>query len=435
MNGHLSFLSGPASSSSAQRRLGLAIGFVIVAVLVIYFTNRVFPCVNFAKNLWTCPQTVPVMSPIGNDFQVGLYEPAQQLRVGKSPYDVPNAYPPFVSVLALPFTLFKLHTAYLIHLFCLVAANAVSLCLATHIAVSMFANYWNRLTARMVGFALVIALAFTHFTSYPFEFSIERGNCDAYATLFGVLTLWLLVKRPTWLWLQVILTSLAFQLKLYPCILFFLIFWWHRWRAIMPIAALNAALFLCLGWAPLREYYRMVWLVGGTFPVNALYHSSGASFWITVMVPFFGFPQQLSYLATLLPIVLWCIAAVVLWRGRSKMNLALLYAVSVPVMNLVPRNSHDYKLVNLIASLAMILTDSVFTFAAQGSLWAAVNVVGLMLLAGGLSRSYMITETPWLAHKYPIVLLMQVLFLVAALAHWRALPCARVRGGPDARAR
>jgi hypothetical protein len=99
----------------------------------------------------------------------------------------------------------------------------------------------------------------------------------------------------------------------------------------------------------------------------------------------------------------------------------MLYVQSIPVMNLIPNISYDYRLIILTAPLAIVLFDSVLTFAFEGAWRAAITIVGLMLLMGGMSRSCMITTTGWLANKYPYVLLMQVLFAIAALAPrgWR----------------
>jgi uncharacterized membrane protein len=93
----------------------------------------------------------------------------------------------------------------------------------------------------------------------------------------------------------------------------------------------------------------------------------------------------------------------------------LLFALSVPVMHLVTNISYDYKLVLTVAPLAMLLYACVIRFATDGSMLAALTGCILLVLAGVISRSYIVTELPWIANKCPSVFVLQLLVLAAIL--------------------
>jgi hypothetical protein len=397
------------------RRLQLATTAIGLAVIFIFFINRVIPCINLTSHLWICPVTVPVMPPVGADFHQGFYQPAMLWRNDQSPYSMVNVYPPFVTVVGLPFTLLKPLTAYVVFALGLFLANVMGLWLAISLAISVFAGRWPRTLVQNLGQTLLVALAFLHFTSYGFEFSFERGNYDAWPGLFSLLAVWLLVHRPGWFWPQLILLSLAVHLKIYPAILFILLFWRHRWRSILPAVVVNGGLACILGWRRIPELYS--WLKVAMFGNSSTtINHSGISFWESVMVPLFDLPVAAGKLALVFPFTLWAIGVVVLWRrGPTPVNLVRLYTVSLPLMNVVPSLSFDYKLVILTAPLAIVLLDSVLKFAGDGSRRAGVTVMVLLLVAGVMSRSYLVATQYWLANKYPCIVLIQLLALLAAL--------------------
>jgi hypothetical protein len=397
------------------RRLQWAMTLVGLAVIFAFFLNRLIPCIDLTKGLWICPVTIPAMPPVGADFHQGLYQPAKLWRSDQSPYSIINVYPPFVTVVGLPFTLLKPLTAYRVFAVGLFLANLTTLWLAISLAISVFAGRWPRTVAQNLALPLLVALGFLHFTSYGFDFSLERGNYDVWPGLLSLLTVWLLIHRPSWFWPQLILLSLAVHLKIYPAILFLLIFWRHRWRSILPAMVLNGGLACILGYKVLPELY--AWLkmaiVGNS---STTINHSGISFWDSVMVPLFHVPGSAGKLALVTPFALWLIGVVVLWRrGPTPVNLLRLYVISIPLMNVLPSLSFDYKLVILTAPLAILLVDSILKFAGDGSRRAGVTVVLLLLAAGLMARSYLVDTPYWLANKYPCILLIQVLGVLAAL--------------------
>ena len=85
------------------------------------------------------------------------------------------------------------------------------------------------------------------FTSYPFLFSIERGNYDIIALLFTLVSIDLLIRTQKTLWLQVILLSIAIHLKIYPAALLILLFFKHGKKIFLPVLVVNGAFLFILG--------------------------------------------------------------------------------------------------------------------------------------------------------------------------------------------
>ncbi len=95
---------------------------------------------------------------------------------------------------------------------------------------------------------MFLVLAFLEVSSYGFLFSVERGNFDIYPHVAALLGLWLMLRKPSWMWLQVACFSVAVHLKVYPAILFVLVLWKHGWKSLLPLAAINGLLLVSLGW-------------------------------------------------------------------------------------------------------------------------------------------------------------------------------------------
>jgi hypothetical protein len=406
-----------ALPQDAQGRLRLAAHLVTFAVLVIYVFDQVWPAMDVAGGQWVFRSTIPVMRPVGADFHNGIYNPAMLLRSGESPYKLLNYYPPLVAVLGLPFTFLKPGTAYLVHAVGLAFANLATIWLSMAIAVAVFGNAspLPRRDALGLGQIMAAQLVFFAFTGYPLHFSLERGNVDIYPQLLSVAALYFLLKRPRSLWLQVVLISLAVHIKVYPAILFLLIFWRHRWKCVVPIAVVNGGLLLMLGFQRALEFLRDI-RSATVAKTSWIGNHSATSFSETVLSAS-GFPaSQATKVVLLFSLALWAIGVLVLWRRKfTPANAVLMFALSIPVMHIVPAVSHDYKIVILTAPFALVIFACIARFAADGT-WPAIAAIAVLLVAaGGLARSYADTTTPWLANKCPWILLAQMVFLAAVL--------------------
>ncbi len=117
----------------------------------------------------------------------------------------------------------------------------------------------------------------------------------------------------------------------------------------------------------------------------------------------------------LLPLIVWASTVVFCWRHKNNpANSLWIYAISVPVMNLLPSTSHDYKLVLLYAPIAIVLYLLIVHIQKTGKWIDLLLVGGLMGLAILVSTSYTLLLDLF-RNKYPFVLATQVLFLVSML--------------------
>src|SRR4030042_1952936 len=135
--------------------------------------------------------------------------------------------------------------------------NVLTLWMALKVSGEVFARAPERVDQGLV-FPLFCGLCLWLVTSYGFLFSIERGSFDIYASLAAVIGLWLTIRRPDRVWLQVLCFSIAAHLQVYPAILLVLPVWKHGWRSLLPLAVVNLVLLLCLGPTNLRHFLSSV---------------------------------------------------------------------------------------------------------------------------------------------------------------------------------
>jgi hypothetical protein len=388
---------------------------VTLLVVVIFLWNSIWPCANIETAHWDF-RAVPAMPPVGRDFREGLYRPAMLLRSGKDSFATPDWYPPFTRIFGLPFTFLEESKAYQLEFFLLLVANLAVLWVSASVARSAFDRWLHPDTSKSLALTLVAQLAFYQFTSYGFLFSVERGNTDIYALLLATVALWSLLRWRGSVWLEVLLWSMAVHIKVYPLLLFPLFFWRYRHKCILPALAINFGLLLVLGLGPLRQF----WLglsgavstgAGGAVMGTAYNHGPPSFRTYSLVSQCIWIPNAAKTL-TLIPLALWAIGAVALWRrGFSRITAVQLFVLSVPVMCLVPTTSNDYKLAILAAPVVIALYGSVARFAQQGRWRLLLVVVGLTTTLGLLSRSYYLITTRWLQNKYPFVLLLEVVVL------------------------
>jgi hypothetical protein len=396
-------------------RLKSATGLVILSIAVTYLLNAVLPMINLATDLWEYPSILPFIHPVGTDFRQGLFYPAKVLLQGKSPYvDYSQIYPPLTNVIAIPFRLFPVQTAYIIQVILLFVLNLVTIFITLSILKMLFSDFFktNPVAASLIANVTFLLMCFYAVTSYGFVFSAERGNYDIYVMFFSILGLWVLIKKPDQLWLQVLLFSIATHLKIYPAILFTLIIWKHRWKSILPILSLNLIFLFIIG--PINAIQFLKTLINYmSHPFVYIGNQSGIAFGTLLnhsLTNHFGFTLPVI-LFVVIPILIWLIGFVFLYKRQyTPIHAVLLFAISVPVMNLVPGTSYDYKLVILSAPLLIVLFILLHAYADQGKL------IDLGRLAILILTMYMLARSPafiqgLLASKYPFNLLLQLVIL------------------------
>jgi len=402
-------------SQEPSTRVGLGISIISIFILVSYFWSDLRPMINLNNELWEYPTILPLIKPVGDDFREGFFYPAKIVLQGKDPYvDYDFNYPPFAAVFSIPFRLFQVDQAYLVQVGLLFVLNAATLWLSLKLVSAVFihGDTQNRNPVKWIPYALFPLLAWMQFTSYGFYFSIERGNSDIYAQFFVVLALWFLVTKPKSPWWPVVFVSIATHLKFYPAIIFVLIFWKFGWKSLLPILVTNLALLLSLGPVRAWEFIRQIIKVMQNPFVFAGNHSA-VSFGNMVNGYLQGrigitLPVILFYL---LPVLIWAIGTVILWRRKYSLQNALLFFIlSVPLMDVIPTTSYDYKLVILIAPLAIALYFLLQDISQRGRLVELAKISGLMFLMLFINRSYTMLPV-LLKNKYPFILVMQLIFL------------------------
>ena len=299
---------------------------------------------------------LPTMTPAGNDFRVYVYRPAENIIFGKSIHEIwvntinTNAYPPLVTVIGLLFLPLGENLAYLVQIGLLIFANIVSLGIATLLMKKyiLFNLGLDDTYSTLISIFLFFSVLIFALSSYPFIFSIERGNYDIYAILFALLSLWVLLRHPNKLWLQVILLSIATHLKIYPAILFFLLFIKHGKKLILPLLATNFVLLFVIGPNNAIAFFRtLLSSAGYGNNLSWIGNHSSYSFAISLLNMWKGTAPAflvLWVIFTLIPILLWGAAVIVLIKRKYSSQVAILFfMVSVPIMDLVPTISQDYK--------------------------------------------------------------------------------------------
>ncbi len=353
-----------------RKRLVLALIIMGVGIFSILVVNNILSRINTETWLYENPKIVPSMFPIGIDFRNGLYIPAENLiksgfRSIGSDGTYPSNYPPLVDVISIPYLLFNANTAYLIHVRLLLLANVISLVLSALIAKRIIFSD-QKLEKRAVWIItlfIFIMVAFYHFSSYPFAFSMERGNVDAFAMVLSILSIWILIFQPDNIWLQVILLSIAVHYKIYPAALFIVLLYKHGKKLILPVILVNSIFLLILGPKMTLLFLQGItsgsglglgignrWTWIGNHSAYAFadsltkYHSTLSPY----LIELWGF-------FTLLPACLWIMTVLkVSEKKYSVQSAALIVMVSMPLMNLIPTVSMDYTMVILSPSALLL---------------------------------------------------------------------------------
>lgn len=407
-----------------ETRLNIALGIISVGLIVALFVNNVLPSIDTTQ--WTIipPKTIPPLNPVGNDFRTGLYRPPQALFFQGAEYTQQEdgtfltQYPPLVNLLYLPFQFLSENQAYLVQVFLLFCANLACLGMAAlwvrdfilpHAGLDKRAN-------TLLAWFLFLTGAALSFTSYPFLFTIERGNYDLMAMFFAMLAINNLLRKPNQVWVQVILLSIAAHLKIYPAALFIILLAKHGRKMILPALAVNVAFLFSLGPKNAMMFIQIILhSVSTGFPWVG--NHSGFSFGTYLSWVFQSAEDDLAFLRTLfatLPIVVWIISAFALLKQKlGESSIVLLVMASIPLMDVLPPISHDYKSVILYPALIMIsalLLVKIMQTPGFGDYIQFVLIMGLFLIIG---RSFALNaeELILINNKYIVILTFAVLML------------------------
>lgn len=416
--------------TDANYRVFVVVAMLMVGFLLVFLVNNVFS--HFEPGTWQYhdARIFPTYPPSGNDFRVGYYRPAYFLvhshftTIGETGnYD--SFYPPLVALLYVPFVLFNFTTAYAIHVVIMILANLACLWLA----VLMVKHYLLSnlgladMTVNIISICLFFLTAFYIFSSYFFLYGLERGNTDILVMFLCMLTLWILIKRPDNVWLQVIVLSIAVHLKIYPLALFPLLLFKHGKKLILPALLVNLAFLFCLGPNMALEFFKSLTSGGGGAGLGNAYSSAGnhSSYSFTVGID----TSDEKYLSGtffvmwattfLIPLLIWGITSIgIVLKKYSTSNAILFFMMTVPLMSLLPTMSIDYKLV-IYGALIVLLTGLIIKQFLRKFTWfdlvQIVFLIGVILM---LSRSpaYVDKALPFIRNKYIWVLLVEVFISV-----------------------
>jgi len=405
---------------STKQHLMTILMIIGLFTVLSYFLNNVFPLINMKTWKFDMPLPIQPRNPVGYDFRWGLYWPVERILNGQNIYfDAFSNYPPFVNIFFMPFQLINENSAYILMVFILLITNTINLYISTIIITNLLAprieisNFSLRIFFICV---FVMILSYT-LSSYPFLFSVERGNYDAIAFLFILLTTHSIIKKPEALWLHVVLLSIASHLKIYPAALFLLLFIIHGKNVIIPTLVTNLILLLSLGFNnALLFVHVMINYVKD--PLIWVGNHSGAGFaeklynYLPILQNQFG---QLKPIFTIVPILIWAASCYIIIKNLSgNFRNIYLFIVSVPLMCVVPTVSHDYKLVILSSGLLIFLGLLSYKIICSSKLWDYLQLITVLLLFFFIGRSFAYNEglLNFLSNKYPLIIIFSLIMMV-----------------------
>jgi len=406
-----------------SNRLNIGLGILICGMAVILIFNNVLPHLNTTIWSYGDRKILPTMNPVGNDFRVGLYRPPQALLKGENIYAIDGTgmtqYPPLVNFLYLPYQLLSENNAYLVHTIIQILANIICLGIATRIVKTYILPQtgFDDRTNVLIAWVLFLALIIFTFTSYPFLFSIERGNYDIIAVLFALLAVDNLLRKPDQIWVQVILLSIAVHLKIYPAALFILLIAKHGKKLILPVLAINIPFILVLGPKSAIGFFQILnhsmnggdsyWIGNHSWASFAAYLSGSNK---SIVDNF----HILLRLFRLIPIVCWVLSVYILLKQKlTQRIIAVILMVTLPLMDLVPTISHDYKSVILGPGIIVFLGILLVRIIRRSNVLDYIQlivVVGFILIIG---RSFVLNPSTLtlLNQKYAVIAGLAALML------------------------
>ncbi|MBA4384680.1 MAG: hypothetical protein C0410_08085 [Anaerolinea sp.] len=406
---------------------------IMIGFILIFLLNNVTSHYEPGTWLYRDARIFPTYPPAGNDFRVGYYRPAYYLieshfkDIGPNG-TYPSNYPPLVALSALPYALFKMTTAYAIHVVILILLNLACLFMAVLMVKHFLLDKLglSEFTINVILIFLFFLATIYIFSSYFFLYSMERGNTDIIVMFYMMLAMWVLIKRPNNIWLQVILLSVAVHFKIYPIVLFPILLFKHGKKLILPALIVNFAFLFCLGPNMAWHFIQSVLSGGEGAGIGNAWSNvaNHASYSFTMGIDMSGG----EYLTTtffviwaitfLIPLLIWAITAIgIVLKKYSTLNAILFFMVSIPIMALLPTYSIDYRLV-IFGVVVVLLIGLILKQFLQKFTW--FDLIQMVLLMGVLfmmSRSYAFVDKslPFIRNKYIWVLLLEVFISVNIL--------------------
>jgi SAM-dependent methyltransferase len=418
--------SAPRVDADVARDLRRALDFIAAGVLLAIAVNWILPLIDWKTLDLRMPQLLPPIHPVGRDFRVGVLYPAQGLLAGSDPYRVYGlVYPPATLLIGLAFNLLPADQAYLADVVLILFACVAAVWISARMAVASADGFAElpQSTAGTVGQALFLSAAMLNLLSYGLIFAVERGNFDAQAMLLAIVGVWMLVNGKGGVVGPVLLLSLAAHMKVYPGVLLLLVPWKHGWRTLPLILGVNAILLLVTGWGNGLAFLERMALYAAD-PSVWIGNHSAASFGRLVAdySSRHGLPLIPGWVFYALPLLVWGIGVVFLVRrGPTARNTLFFVALSIPLMNLVPSTSHDYKLVIVGAAMVILLVRLMEVAVTRGIARAMPALALLLLLMIWMGRSYTMLPAI-LGNKYPALLLFQALILAVVIGDGSGRP-------------
>lgn len=420
---------------SPTQRVVWMVGILLAGFLLIFLVNNVISHINTTTWAYENQRIFPTYPPAGNDFRVGYYWPPMYLLITKFAAIGPNGsypsnYPPLVAFTSLPYMLFNDKTAYLVHVGLIVLANLASLGIAVSLVKDHVLSKLNlsKPIAALVSLFLFFVVSIYIFSSYFYAYSMERGNTDIFAIFYCLLAVWVLVKLPNKIWLQVILLSVAVHFKIYPVVLFALLLFKHGRKLILPTLVVNLAFLFILGPKIAWGFIQSVTSGGEGAGIGNAWSNIGnhASYSFTMGID----PTGGDYLTTtffviwgisfMVPLVIWAISVLAMVQARYSEESAIwFFMITVPIMSLLPTVSMDYKLVilgcSIVFLLALVLKQFIHKFS-WFDLFQLVLLTGALLM---LSRSYALIDKSlvFIRNKYIWVLILEAAMAVNILRY------------------
>lgn len=347
-------------------------------------------------NINSLPESIPIN-------RRGLFEGARGILV----------YPPFAFFVYIPYSFLSYPDAYSIQMILILLANIAVIFLASSMAEKWLIGAGaDTSTSSFITYAVVAAIAFITISSYGFLFSVERGSSDVFAMLFAWLFLHVLIRYPERRWMQALLLSLAINIKLTPVIFSVLFLWKHKWRAVIPMIVINSVMMMVWGGENALIFLKGVARLKAT-PDGWWGDHSAFSFAYTTLRPCgLSIPTAEGFLIAAV-FVQWVCCALVLWRrGYSASNALFLFAVSVPVMMLVPNCSNDYKLILLAGPFSVFAIRWAYQYANSADKKALVFLFILFPIMGCIAKSGGFARHFWAANKFPLIFLFGFLMML-----------------------
>jgi hypothetical protein len=406
------------ADADVARDLRWGIGAVAAGVLLAIAFNWIFPLIDWTTVDMRMPELFPPIHPVGRDFRVGVIGPAQALLAGSDPYQVSGlVYPPATLLIGLAFNL--LPRPYLVDILLILFACVASVWISARMAVASADGFAGlpQTTVGTVGQALFLSAAMLSLLSYGLVFAVARGNFDAQALLLAIVGVWMLVNGKGGVIGPVLVLSLAAHMKVYPAILLLLVPWKRGWGTVPLILVVNALLLFVVGGnSGIAFLQRMATYV--TDPSIWIGNHSAASYarLVADYTSQHGLPVIPGWVFYALPLLLWGIGVVFLVRrGPTARNVLFFVVLSIPLMNLIPSTSHDYKLVIVGTATVILLVRLMEVAVTRGIARAMPPLVLLLVLMFWMGRSYTMLPAI-LGNKYPAILLLQALGLAVVLA-------------------